>query len=157
MPFTMIEGTTKDGNPRTLFRAIALNADQFKVVQDIIAHYEGETKLTSKQLITAYNALRGRKYMPYFIGRNVSCKVKNTPGIYNLGVLKMRKGCEPTTATVETTETPVTPKPKRESKPKREAKGRKHSKKVATPVLDPASEALLQGAEATMTKITAAE
>ena len=135
----MIEGTTKDGNPRTLFRAIALNADQFKVVQDIIAHWAGETKLTSKQLIVAYNALKGRKYMPYFIGRNVACKVKNTPGIYNLSVLKLRKGSE---LKAVTTEAPVAPKPKHESKPKREAKAKKGSTKRA-PKVDAADKALV--------------
>jgi len=128
--FKKLEGLTKDGNPRTLFRATAINADQFKLLNEIIAHFEGETKLTRKQCRDAHGVLRGKKAAPYFISKNVACKVKNAHGVYNLGVLKLAKSAE-----VVPVETPVTPKPKKESKPKREAKAKRES--VAVEILEP--------------------
>jgi len=132
MSFKKLEGLTKDGNPRTLFRATAINADQFKLLNEIIAHFNGETKLTRKQCRDAHGVLRGKKAAPYFISKNVACKVKGAHGVYNLGVLKLAKSdqVETTPAVVET---PVAaPKPKRESKPKREAKAKRESKPVNT-------------------------
>ena len=124
MSFKIIDGTTEKGTPHTLFRGYALSADQFKIIQDIIEFHKGETKLTSKQLITANQSLRCKKYMPYFIGRNLSAKIKNTPGIYNLSVFKLAASASKTAAAV------VEPKAKKEAKPKREAK----SKCTAPPV-----------------------
>ena len=124
MSFKKLEGVTKDGNPRTLFRAIAINAEQFKLTQEIVAYYKGETKLTRKQCRDAHGALReGKKAAPYFISKNVACKVKGAHGVYNLGVLKLAASASKAVAVVE-------PKAKKEAKPKREAK----SKRTAPPV-----------------------
>ena len=86
--FKRIEGTLENGNPRTLFRALALNAAQFQIVQDIVKFCEGETTLTRKQLMDAHFALRGKIYMPYFIGKNMACKTK-TNGIFDVSRLKL--------------------------------------------------------------------
>jgi hypothetical protein len=137
MSFKIIDGQLENGNPRTLFRGTALSATQFKIIQDIIALHAGEFKLTSKQLIIANNTLRGKKYMPYFIGRNLSSKIKGTAGIYNLSVFKLAKS--PKTSDAPAVEPPVqtpavvVPKKKRESRPKRESsKGKRESVPVNT-------------------------
>ena len=121
MAFKRIEGTLPNGNPRTLIRAIALNASQFKMVQDIIALYNGETVLTRKQLMDANTTLRpGKIYMPYFIGKNVICKTK-TNGIFDLSRLKLASGAKSTT---------TEPKKVVKSKAKKEAKAKREKKPV---------------------------
>ena len=146
MAFKKLEGLTKDGNPRTLFRAIAINAAQFKLTQEIIALYEGETKLTRKQCRDAHSKLRplptpyasgNERSCPYFISKNMTCKTK-AHGIYDLSRLKLAKGSVEV-ATVETPTVPVVPKPKRESKPKREAKAKRGAaepKLIEAPVVN---------------------
>jgi hypothetical protein len=124
MAFKKLEGLTKDGNPRTLFRAIAVNALQFQLAQEIIALYNGETKLTRKQCRDAHTALRGKKAAPYFISKNVVCKVKNVHGVYDLSRLKLAK------SSMEVTETEPE---KRESKPKRERKSKRETPAIAAP------------------------
>ena len=88
--FKRIEGTLENGNPRSLFRAIALNTQQFALVQSIIAFHNGETKLTRKQILACNETLRpGKAYMPYFISKNVACRRSGDPfGIYDLSGLK---------------------------------------------------------------------
>ena len=130
MSFKKLEGLTKDGNPRTLFRATAINADQFKLLNEIIAHFNGETKLTRKQCRDAHGVLRGKKAAPYFISKNVACKVKGAHGVYNLGVLKLAKGAITEVAAVVEIPVVAAPKPKKESRPKREAKAKRESKPV---------------------------
>ena len=130
MPFKPIEGTLANGNPRTLFRAIALSASQFAVVQSIIKLYDGQTLLTRKQLMDANTTINpGKIYMPYFIGRNMVCKTK-TPGTFDLSRLKMRAdaGAPPTPKKVA-----KKAKAKKETKAKRE-------KKVHVPVVTPEGE-----------------
>ena len=133
MAFKRLEGVTLAGNPRTLFRAIAINADQFKLVQEIVAHYNGETKLTRKQLRDAHGVLRGKKAAPYFVSKNMACKVKGTHGVYNVAVLKLAKGSAEITKPENEIKVPAPAK--KESKPKREARG-KREVKLITPVAE---------------------
>jgi hypothetical protein len=137
MAFKLIDGLTESGNPRSLFRAIVLNTEQFKIVQDIINYFEGETKLTSKQLITANNVLRGKKHMPYFIGRNLIAKTKES-GMYDLSKLKLSKAKETPVAPPSKKEKSTKPKggTKKVASPKKGAKTA--SKRGAAPVVDDA-------------------
>ena len=139
MAFKRIEGKLENGNPRTLFRAIALNTEQFKLVQDIIAFHNGETKLTRKQILACNETLRpGKAYMPYFISKNVACRRTGDPfGIYDLSGLKAASG-----------KSVVATPNKKEAKPKREAKAKKGKKLVdapADPVLNTLAEEVKAG------------
>jgi hypothetical protein len=88
MTFKRLEGLTKAGNTRTLFRATIVSQEQFDLAQSIIAHFEGETKLTRKQCRDAHGVLKGKKAAPYFISKNVACKTK-AHGVYDLSKLRV--------------------------------------------------------------------
>jgi hypothetical protein len=89
--FKRLEGQTEMGNPRTLFRARVISAEQYKLVQEIKAFYDGETVLTRKQLRDAHGVLRDRRAAPFFISKNVACKVKGFRGVYDISRLKLAK------------------------------------------------------------------
>jgi hypothetical protein len=125
MSFKRLEGLTAKGTPITLFRAIVVNAEQFKLAQDMIAANNGEPLMTRKVILSMNEALRpGKAYMPYFISKNVACKTK-TFGVYDLSKLKLSAAAK--AAAVETPAPESTPisapktkrvRAKRESKPK---------------------------------------
>ena len=128
--FKRIEGTLPNGNPKTLFRAIALNTQQFALVQAIIAFHEGETKLTRKQILACNETLRpGKAYMPYFISKNVACRRAGDPfGIYDLSGLKAASGKSVV----------AEPSKKEAKKGKKESKGKREKKNVSveTPIAE---------------------
>ena len=125
MSFKRLEGLTAKGTPITLFRAIVVNAEQFKLTQDMIAANNGEPRMTRKVILSMNELLRpGKAYMPYFISKNVACKTK-TFGVYDLSKLKLSASEKKEIAApvAETTEAPAPAKAKRirakrESKPK---------------------------------------
>ena len=132
MSFKRLEGLTAKGTPITLFRAIAVNAEQFKLTQDMIAANGGDAVMTRKVILSMNEKLRpGKAYMPYFISKNVACKTK-TFGVYDLSKLKLSAEAKKAVLAVETPApaieapaetTPAVAKPKRvrakrESKPK---------------------------------------
>jgi hypothetical protein len=127
MSFKRLEGLTAKGTPITLFRAIVVNAEQFKLTQDMIAANGGEPLMTRKVILSMNESLRpGKAYMPYFISKNVACKTK-TFGVYDLSKLKLSASAKKEIAApVVTDVAPVVKKSKRvrakrESKPKLEA------------------------------------
>lgn len=117
-----------DGH-NVLFRALALSAAQMALVGEIIKHYDGQTKLSRKQLRDAHGVLRGKKAAPYFISKNVACKVKGEHGMYELKNLKMSADAAKQSIAEVAAEVDA-PKPKR-NKGKKESKGKR---KGATPV-----------------------
>jgi hypothetical protein len=121
----------------TLIRAVALNPAQMNVVTKIREFLGGDPIQAHKDIRRANKELFGHEYMPYYMGKNVQCKVKNSPGMYNLGIFKLAaafSGAE------ESTEVTTTPKPKKETKPKREAKAQKgKSKKAPKEIAAPAT------------------
>lgn len=133
-----------------LFRATAVSADQMKLVEEIVAHFEGRTVLSRKECRDAHGVLRGKKAAPYFISKNVACKVKGQHGMYDLSRLKLRAGSELTPAETEATadappatkKAPKKAKGKREAAPKKEAKGRKGQKQIEAPSETPDAPAL---------------
>ena len=135
--FKRLEGTNSKGTPITLFRAIALNTQQFALVQGIIAFHNGETKLTRKQILECNETLRpGKAYMPYFISKNVACRRSGDPfGIYDLSGLKAASG--------KSVAAP-TPKKEKKAKAKKEAKAKKGTK-VLAPVVTPEGEMTVAG------------
>jgi hypothetical protein len=135
--FKRIEGTLPNGNPKTLFRAIALNTQQFALVQGIIAFHNGETKLTRKQILACNETLRpGKAYMPYFISKNVACRRSGDPfGIYDLSGLKASSGKSVVA---------VPAKKEKKAKAKKEAKAKK-GPKVHVPVVTPTGEMTVAG------------
>ena len=132
MAFKRIDKVNENGVASTLFRAIALNAAQMAIVNDIIATYGGETTLTRKQMLE-YAAAHNRKYMPYFIGKNVVSRQGN--GIFDLSKFKLAASAK-IKSEIKTTE--PTAKPKKESKPKREAKSKREVPAPSTPLELPA-------------------
>lgn len=73
----------------SLIRTTAVNAIQFKLVQELISWNNNEPKMRRKDLKAGHLALRGKKASPYFIAKNLACQVKGEHGLYNLGVLKL--------------------------------------------------------------------
>ena len=113
-------------NP-SLFRAIAISADQMAVVEAIKTFRKGETILTRPQLMEANMALYERKFMPYFISKNLACKTK-TRGVFDISKLKVAVG------SVISSEKPAKKVPvqkkvvaKKENAPKRERKPKKET------------------------------
>jgi hypothetical protein len=118
MSFKRLEGLTLKGTPITLFRAIVVNAEQFKLTQDMIAFNGGEPLMSRKVILSMNETLRpGKAYMPYFISKNVACKTK-TFGVYDLSKLKLSAAAKASASPVETVPAVKTPRAKRESKPK---------------------------------------
>ncbi len=84
-----------------LFNNVALGIKQMKVVQDIINYWnptvvEGQTlktKLNREELREAHRVTHGiPMWGPHFIVKNVACKVKGEPGMFELGRLKLAAG-----------------------------------------------------------------
>jgi hypothetical protein len=81
--------TQKDGTtPSTMIRAIALTPEHMEIVKSFIEFNGGNPLFTLKQLWAANQALRNRKYAPYFIAKNLACKTK-VFGQYDLSKLKV--------------------------------------------------------------------
>jgi hypothetical protein len=130
MAFKMTEG-----NP-SLFRAIAISADQMAQVEAIKAFYKGETTLTCKQLLEASKALFDHKYMPYFIDKNLACKTK-TRGLFDISKLKVAAGSVAKKTAKPAKKSTKKVVAKKESAPKRNRKAAKKEAPVAAaPVSD---------------------
>ena len=109
MAFKRLEGLTKNGTPITLFKATAVNAEQFKLAQDMIAANHGEPLMSRKTILSMNESLRpGKAYMPYFISKNVACKTK-TFGIYDLSKLKLSAAAKAAGIEIPSAEIAVVP------------------------------------------------
>lgn len=135
------------------------NANQMKLVEEIRALY-GKLKpgkhggkevteedveryakgiYTRKELRDAHGVLRGRRAAPYFISKNVACKVTGQHGMYNVAVLKLSAAALKATDA----EAPAAPKAKGKkeaSKPKKGASGASKGKKAPKEIEAPATE-----------------
>jgi hypothetical protein len=137
-----------DGIAKVLFRATAINLDQMKLIEEIRAHFNGENVLTRKQLRDAHGVLRGRKAAPYFVSKNLACKVKDKHGFYDISRLKLSAEAIKQLKTVESsaTETVTVEKKAKRVRVKKEAKAKREAKakKEETVEAPPASEVQLE-------------
>ena len=109
MAFKRLEGLTKNGTPITLFKAIAVNAEQYKLTQDMIAANNGDPLMTRKTILSMNEKLRpGKAYMPYFISKNVACKTK-TFGVYDLSKLRLSAAAKQAGIEIPSAEIAVAP------------------------------------------------
>jgi hypothetical protein len=137
MGFNKVEGHN------VLINAKAINASQFKLIEEIIAHYDGVTVLTRKQLRDAHGALRGKRAAPYFVSKNIACKVKGQHGMYDVSRLKLSADAAKAVNESES-ESEVPAKKAKKSAKKREAKAKREKKtkreEIASPALESPAE-----------------
>ena len=139
---------------KVMINARALEADQMKIVNDIIDFYHSfkvgakvtldsnekeitesmverwKTKLfTRQELRSAHTALRSKAAAPYFISKNFAAKRKHDH-LYDLNVFKLRAGSEETPAEPVAAEKPAAKKKAaKKTAPKKEAKAKKEASK----------------------------
>jgi cell division protein YceG involved in septum cleavage len=136
--YNKAKATQKDGEtPSTMINTTALSPAHMAIVKAFIEFNEGSPLFTLKQLWAANQALRNRKYAPYFIAKNLACKSK-TFGVYDLSKLKVSaqlakaeakaaEQAEPVTLPEGETTAPA--KTKRKSNAKKEASPKRESRK----------------------------
>jgi hypothetical protein len=145
MSFKKITGRVSTQNPngeaKVLFRATAINAAQMTLTREIIEHFanvaeptEEQTErwakgiYTRKELRDAHGVLRGKKAAPYFISKNVACKVTNQHGCYCVTRLKLSAASAAVEPTTEEQPVPTVKKKKIASSAKKEAKPRRENR-----------------------------
>jgi hypothetical protein len=128
----------KDDTNPTMFRATALTANHFAVVQAFITQI-GKPIATIKELETATFELTGKAYCPWFIYRNLALRTKDHT--FDLSRVKLAKGETATTLEAMAAEVavPKVKKPAKKAKPvkKENSKGKPGKKTKAPKVPEP--------------------
>jgi hypothetical protein len=107
-----------EGHP-SMFRLLAVSAEKFAIAQSLIKHNDGNPVFQNTQLHAAAQAVTGKKYCPYWIGKNIALKVKGSAGTYDLSRLKLSTAVEAPAKPKKAKKAKPAPKPKRESKAKK--------------------------------------
>jgi hypothetical protein len=87
MKFKRIEKMLDETRQSTMIRATIVSDAQYAFVQSLIAAHNNDVLFRNKELHSLTQQLTGKKYVPYWIGKNIAVKTK-TAGIYDLSKLR---------------------------------------------------------------------